>query len=158
MAHDRIELPGAGGGSVSGGYVTGRLREVCGNASPCVPVCGVCRANGRVKLWDAVNAVVVASGESDSSTGVARQKAVVLVESEVDALVDAARATAHAAAYAEAVADVRMLLRACGLAAQARLANPNERPVLEYTSKISGELVGRLDSGAHVGAAKKGGG
>lgn len=54
---------------MSGGYVTGRLCEVCGNASPCTPVCGVCKANRRVKLWDAV----------------ARQEAVVLVESEVDA-------------------------------------------------------------------------
>lgn len=39
---------------MSGGYVTGRLCEVCGNASPCTPVCGVCKANRRVKLWDAV--------------------------------------------------------------------------------------------------------
>lgn len=42
----------------------------------------------RVELWDAINAVVAASGGDTGNTGVSRQKAVVLVEGVVDRMVD----------------------------------------------------------------------
>lgn len=101
--------------------------------------------SGRVELWDAINAVVVASGGSESSTGVARQKGVVRVESAVDALVDAARATAHAAGYAEAVADVDAL-RAALTEARAVLSlckTARNRSVPEY--------IGVRDIGRNIG-------
>lgn len=47
------------------------------------------RALERVALWEAINAVVYASGGKDT-TSVARQKAVVLVEQAVDELIRSA--------------------------------------------------------------------
>ena len=61
----------------------------------------------RVKLWEAINAVVAASGGNTGNTSVARQKAVVEVEREIEAIEIRHAAPPWLADAAEALGEVR---------------------------------------------------